>query len=177
MEGMEAPVKRIGTILVVGLVAVLAGCSTVLYQGHGQYADPDGKSGAILLEWKAQKYYFPFVDADVDYGSVSLQAECKPDIFLDDKEHAEHGLVFVERPQDYRLVPGAPDIRIGNFLVCAKLKGGQSLEQAGRTERIDLQVLCEAKSGLETLPANLDGYGLAVAEARTERTLLCPAND
>ena len=162
------------SFLAVSLITALAGCSTVQYQGRGHYTDPGQQSRQILLQWEAQEYYIPFIDAEVDYGSVSLQAECVPDIFLDRRDHEEHGMVFVERPQQYRLAPGAPDIRIGNFLVCAKLKGSQSLEQAGQSDSVDLLMFCESKEGLTTLPANLDGYALAITEGQAESTLLCP---
>lgn len=156
------------------LIVAVAGCSTVQYQGHGQYSDASQQSREVLLQWEAQIYYIPFIDADVDYGSVSLQAECISDVLLDHRNDEEHGLVFVERPQDYRLAPGAPDFRIGNFLVCAKLKESQSLEQAGQSDSVDLLVFCESKDGLDTLPTNLDGYALEIIEAQAESTLLCP---
>lgn len=165
--------NRLRSILLVSLITALAGCSTVPYRGTGHYTDSDQKSRQILLQWEAQKYYIPFMDADVDYGSVSLQAECKPDVLLDHRNHEEHGMVFVERPQQYKLAPGAPDIRIDNFLVCAKLKGSQSLEQAGQSGSVDLLVLCESKDGLATLPPTLDGYPLKISEGQAESTLLC----
>lgn len=159
------------------LLVAVAGCSTVQFQGHGQYTDANQQSRAILLQWEAQKYYIPFIEADIDYGSVSLQAECIPDALLDRRNDEEHGLVFVERTQDFQTVPGAPDIRIGNYLVCAKLKDGQALEQLGQSDNVDLLVYCESKFGLETLPTNLEGYSLEISEVQEEATLLCPSTN
>jgi len=151
----------------------LSGCSTVLYQASGHYEDEDAQTREILLQWQAQKYHIPFVKAEVDYGSVSLQAECLPDVFLDHRSDAEHGFVFVERRQDYSLAEGAPDIMIGNFRVCAMFDGNPSIEDMSKTGDTALQILCEPRFDDAFLASNLIGYPLSIAEGESQRTLVC----
>lgn len=151
---------------------VASGCSTVLYRANGEYID-DGESRRILLQWQAQKYHIPFSSATVDYGSVSLQAECIVDTFLDHHNDPDLGLIFLELPQDYNLVDGAPELRTGNYIVCAKLDGNQSIEDLISAETVELLVLCESRSNASSLPASLEGYVLTVSSGGLEETLGC----
>jgi hypothetical protein len=165
---------RAATLLACLCLTVLTtGCSTVLYQASGTYEDDESLDREILLQWKAQKYYIPFVNADVDYGSVSLQAECLPDVLLDHKNSEEHGFVFVERPNDYSLADGAPDHRIGNNRICAKFDGNLSIEQLSKDDETRLQILCEPRFPAPFLAPNLVGYMLTITEGQIMRTLEC----
>ena len=163
-------------IALAAIFVFAGGCSTVLYQATGQYEDENAQPREILLQWQSQKYYIPFVNADVDYGSVSLQAECLQDVFLDRRSDEEHGFVFVELPQDFSLAEGAPDIRIGNFRVCAKFDGGPSIEDLGKADETALQILCESRFDATFLASNLTGYPLTITRGESQRTLLCRAN-
>jgi hypothetical protein len=165
--------KNTGILAALCLAIATTGCTTVLYQASGSYEDADSENREILLQWSAQKYYIPFVNPDVDYGSVSLQAECLADVFLDHKVSGEHGFVLVERPNDFSPADGAPDIRIDNFLVCAKFDGGPSIEELSKADTARLQILCEPKFPAPFLAPNLSGYPLTIAEGRTIRTLEC----
>ena len=160
-------------IAIAGALTLVTACSTVLYQANGEYIDEQDRSRRILMQWEAQKYYIPFVNADVDTGSVSLQAECLPDVLLDFRDDEAQGFVFVERPQFFKLAAGSADVRIGNFLVCASFAGKQSIEELSDTEEARLLVLCEPKAGEPFLPPNLAGYPLRIEQAETEETLLC----
>lgn len=165
------------SVLVPALVLVIAGtgCTTALYQARGTYTGDTQPARELMLQWEAQEYLIPFVTDDVDYGSVSLQAECVLDVFLDFENHPELGLIFKERSGDFRLVEDAPEIPVGNFIVCAKLAEGQSLADLDPGDTVQLQVFCESRfdSG-SSLPASLDGHKLDVAKAETETTLGCP---
>jgi hypothetical protein len=158
----------------VGTLLLMSACSTVLYQANGEYTDEQNRSRRILVQWEAQKYYIPFVDADVDYGSTSLQVECLPDVFVDSRSDAKQGFVFVERPQDFRLAAGAPEDRIGNFLVCARFMGNVSIDELSAADKARLLVLCESKFNIPFLPPSLAGYELSVDQADgEEETLTC----
>ena len=163
----------IGRAVLASWVASSAGCTTALYQASGEYVDADSHSREILLQWKAQKYYIPFVNAEVDHGSISLQAECMPDVLLDHKNSKAYGLVFVERLQDYRLAPGAADYRLGNYRVCAMFDERPPIEVIGKSPEVDLLILCESKHNVPFLTANESGYPLTIAEGKEERTLSC----
>jgi hypothetical protein len=157
-----------------GTLLLMAACSTVLYQANGEYVDEQNQSRRILVQWEAQKYYIPFVDADVDYGSASLQVECMPDVFLDRKSNEEEGFVFVERAQEFKLVAGAPEIRIGNFLVCARFESKRSIEELSVADKARLQVLCESRHNIPFLPPSLEGYQLNIDQPdKKEETLTC----
>jgi len=159
--------------ITVSLLLLTTGCATVLYQASGSYTDDSATSREILLQWKAQKYYIPFVEADVDYGSVSLQAECLQDVLLDHRSDAEHGFVFVELPQEFGLADGAPDYRIGNFRICATFDGGPSIEEISKADQTSLQILCESRFDAPFLASNLNGYPLTITEGDSVRTLKC----
>ena len=159
-------------LVVVGSwLLLLTSCSTVLYQASGHYVDDKAKSREILMQWEAQKYYIPFVDAN--YGSVSLQAECMQDVFLDFRDNEEYGFIFIERVQDFGLATGAPDLRVDNFRVCVKSKGNRSMEEISNADDVELLVFCEPKVGDSFLPTNLDGYSLSIAQGESEETLEC----
>lgn len=160
-------------VALVSLAILTSGCSTVLYQASGTYEDADSQNREILLQWSAQKYYIPGVNADVDYGSVSLQAECMPDVLLDHKNDDELGFVFVELPQDYSLADGAPDHRIENFRVCAMFDGEPSIEELSKADDARLQILCEPRFPSPFLAPDLVGYRLTINEGETTRTLEC----
>ena len=160
------------TLLLIWLISV-AGCSTALYQASGEYIDSESRSREILLQWKAQKYYIPFVETDVDYGSISLQAECMEDVLMDHRNEEELGLVFVERPQEFRLAPGAPNYRLGNYRVCAMFEGSPSIELIIKSDQVDLLILCESKHNVPFIAATEGGYPLSISEGEEERTLLC----
>jgi hypothetical protein len=165
--------KKSGILAALCLLILTTGCSTVLYQASGSYEDAASEDREILLQWSAQKYYIPFVNPDVDYGSVSLQAECLADVFLDHKNDREHGFVFVERPNDFSPSEGAPEIRIDDFLVCAKFGGGPSIEELSTADTAKLQILCEPKFPAPFLAPSLTGYSLTIAQGKTLRTLEC----
>ena len=169
--------EQLRSAVLVGALAFVTACSTVLYQADGQYTDDQNQSRKILLQWKAQIYYIPFVDADVDYGSVSLQAECLPDVFLDSRSNEQTGFVFVERPQDFKLAPGSPETRMGNFLVCASLASKRPISELSAADQARLQVLCEPKFNIPFLPPSQSGYELEINRAESGKkeieTLLC----
>lgn len=158
------------------LAFVGTGCTTALYQARGTYAADTEPSRELMLQWEVQDYFIPFVANDVDYGSVSLQAECVLDVFLDSETDPEHGgLIFKERPRDFDLAEGAPRIEVDNFIVCAKLGEEQSLAELDPGDTVALEVLCENRSsGANSLPARPDGYALTVVEGESEETLGCP---
>ena len=164
--------SRVRALACTASLVLVTGCSTVLYQANGEYFD-GGTSRRILLQWEAQEYHIPFVDANVDYGSVSLQAECVADVLLDRRDDPDLGLIFLELPQYFRLVPGAPELRVGNYLVCAKLDEEQSIEDAIGAESVQLLVLCESRTNDPFLPASLAGYALSVSSHGSEETLGC----
>lgn len=171
---IRSPMSCIARLFALVALAILTtGCSTVLYQASGTYEDADSRDREILLQWSAQKYYIPGVNADVDYGSVSLQAECIPDVLLDHRDDAELGFVFVERTQDYSLADGAPDHRIGNFRVCAMFDGAPSIEDLSEADEARLQVLCEPRFASPFLAPDLVGYPITIDEGETTRTLEC----
>jgi len=154
---------------------LLSACSTQIYQAMGKYEDGSGIDRRVLIQWKAQKYYIPLVSPEIDYGSVSFQAECIQDVFLDHDNHTEFGLIFKERAQEFRRIENAPIINVGNYIVCAKLKNNESLSDIKVGDDVKLEVLCEAKSTLTPmLQANLDGYQLKTSEVDTELVLGCP---
>jgi hypothetical protein len=160
--------------ILVNTLLLISACSTVLYQANGEYIDEHNKNRRILVQWEAQKYYIPFVDADVDYGSTSLQVECLSDVFLDSKSDEEQGFIFVERPQDFRLAGDSPEIRIGNFLVCASFVSKLPINELSVADNARLQVLCESKFDIPFLPPSLVGYELSIDQAEIkEETLLC----
>lgn len=163
-------------IFIALLIAFLvSGCSTKIYQAKGEYQDSSGVDRSVLIQWKAQKYYLPLVAPDVDYGSVSFQAECIRDVFLDHVNHTQYGLIFKERIQEFRRVENAPKINVGNYIVCAKLKENKSLSDIAVGDDVRLQVLCEAKSTTTPmLRADLDGYVLRAREVDKEQVLGCP---
>lgn len=162
-------------ILLLVLAFAGTGCTTTLYQARGTYSADTEPSRELMLQWEAQDYFIPFVADDVDYGSVSLQAECVLDVFLDFENHPEHGLIFKERPRDFNLAEGAPKIEVGNFIVCAKLGEGQSLAELDHGDTVALEILCESRlSGTSSLPSRPEGYALTVAEGESEETLGCP---
>ena len=164
--------KRILFALII--VFAVAGCTNAIYQGRGSFQDEMGNNRTVLLQWKAQKYYIPFIKKDVDYGSVSLQAECIENLMLDYENNKEYGLVFKERAQFYNLVEGAPDIKLGNFIVCAKLTDSRELGKLGENDLTRLGVFCVAKQGEPAiLPPNIEGYPLQIAEGDEEITLIC----
>jgi len=164
--------KRILFALII--VFSIAGCTNAIYQGRGSFQDEMGNSRTVLLQWKAQKYYIPFIKKDVDYGSLSLQAECIDNLLLDYENNKEYGLVFKERPQFYKLIEGAPNIRLGNFIVCAKLNDNRRLGELHENDLTRLGVFCEAKPGEPAiLPPNIEGYPLQIAEGDKEITLIC----
>lgn len=170
MTTTRQPAIRLVFVCTVLLLA--GGCSTVLYQGTGSYSDDEGVPREILLQWSAQKYFlFP---NRVDYGSVSLQAECVDDVFLDHRNDPTYGFIFVERPQDYRPAPGAPTLRLGNDLICAHMSDNRQLRRINRRTGARLVVLCESRTGASSLPPNLNGYVLTVDEGESQKTLLCP---
>ena len=163
-------------IIIVFSLLVVA-CSTKQYHAAGQYTDATGADRKIILQWKSQEYYFPLVEAEVDYGSVSLQAECLNNVLLDYENHAQYGLVFKERVQDFQLVENAPIIKIGNYIVCAKLKKGMQLKDMLLGDAVILDVYCESKfSDTPSLQANLNGYHLVIKEGETKKqeSLDCP---
>lgn len=161
------------TLFLLGLSVFASGCSTVLYQASGTYQDEAAQDREILVQWSAQKYYIPFVNADVDYGSVSLQAECLADVLLDHRDSEDLGFVFVERPNDFSLAEGAPDHRIGNFRVCAMFDGGPSMEEISKEDATSLLVFCEPRFPGPFLAPSLSGYQLTIDEVEAVRTLEC----
>lgn len=151
------------------LLAFTSGCTNIIYQGQGFYLDQQEQEKQVVLQWKAQKYYIPFIPNKVEYGSVSLQAECIDDLLLDHVNHEQHGLIFLERPNDFSLAQGSPEIRIDNYIVCAQLQGGISLADMSIGDELEFLVYCEAKDeDSPILPVNLDGYGLQVLEMKSE---------
>ena len=164
--------NRFTTLAILALLAILTGCSTVLYQANGEYIEGES-SRRILLQWEAQRYHIPFIDTAVDYGSVSLQVECMEDLLLDHKSDPNLGLVFLELPQDYRLVVDAPELRAGNHLICAKLNDNQSIEDLIGAETVKLLILCESRFNSLFIPASLEGYSLNVSSGGLEETLGC----
>lgn len=167
-------IRHLSRAILVGTLVFMTACSTALYQGNGEYVDEQNKSRRILVQWEAQKYYIPFIDADVDYGSSSLQVECLPDVFLDSKSDEKHGFVFVERRQDFRLATGSPEISIGNFLVCARFDSKKPIDELSIADKARLQVLCESKFSVPFLPPNLTGYELSIDQVdKKEETLTC----
>lgn len=157
---------------VILVVLFLSGCTSVIYQGRGHYPANQPQSKEVMLQWKAQKYYIPFFTNQVDYGSVSVQAEKIPDLFLDYENHQEYGLVFKERRQDFRLIDQAPEIRIGNYIVCAKLKDRKTLDDVQDRDVVTMLVFCEPKPGApEIVPPTLEGYKLDIMESKKEENL------
>jgi hypothetical protein len=166
--------RHLTRAILVGTLVLMTACSTVLYQANGEYIDDQNKARRIMVQWKAQEYHLPFIDADVDYGSSSLQVECLPDVFLDSRSDEKLGFVFVERPQEFRLAAGSPEKRIGNFLVCASFKSNQPIDELSIADKARLQVLCESKFDTPFLPPNLAGYELSIDQvAEKEETLTC----
>ncbi len=166
--------KVIKILLIAGLLSLTASCSNKIFQGHGQYNDDTGKTRAILLQWKAQTYHIPFIDAEVDYGSVSLQTECFKGGLLDHENNSQYGLIFKERPQDFKVVANAPKIKVGNFIVCAKLKKGLSLPQLNPGDSVTIETFCAAKPGIEPImAANPEGYTLAIKVSEKETSIDC----
>ena len=166
-------IDHLPLVAITSLLLFTSACSTVQYQANGEYVDDQTRSRRILMQWEAQKYYIPFVDADVDYGSVSLQVECLADVFLDHRNDENQGFVFVERSQFFRLAAGAPDVRIDNFLVCASFVDNRSIEELSDAYEARLLVLCESKTEIPFLPPSLTGYALSIEQGKTEETLIC----
>jgi hypothetical protein len=106
-----------------------------------------------------------------------LQTECIQNVFLDFRDDEKYSFVFVERAQFFRLATGAPDLRIDNFLVCAKFEGDPSIEDISGDDDVQLLVLCESKAGDSFLPPKLSGYSLSIRPGETEETLHCGATD
>lgn len=158
------------------LIALLlfAGCASVTFEGRGHYLTEQKRERELLLQWKAQTYYIPFLTDRVDYGSFSFQEACRPNILQDRVTEGGMGLAFKERPQDFRLVEGAPRIEVGHFIVCARTKDGTPVEKIRAGDILLFQVLCEAKPGMAAItPANLDGYVLKVRKREGIEALPC----
>lgn len=161
-------------LILAALVLLTSACANQTFQGTGKYKDETGAEKKVLLEYKAQVYYIPLVDSQVDYGSISLKAQCISNDLLDGKNNKEHGLVFLERPQQFKLIEGAPNLRLNNFIVCAKLKNGDSLEGVSSGDTITLATYCEAKNdNTPIIPANIEGYVLAITTIDEVKPLPC----
>lgn len=162
---------RLGVVIITAIL--FSGCSSISYKAEGKYMPEENIERTLLLQWKAQKYYIPFMNNEVDYGSVSFQEECRKNTLLDHEINKDYGLIFKERPQDFKVVESAERIRLGNYIVCAKLKNNSSLDTV-KEGNISFQILCEAKSGVPPItPVNLDGYKLKVREAAEHISLSC----
>lgn len=162
------------TYISAGLVLLTTGCANHNFEGTGNYVDENGAEKKVVLAYKAQVYYIPFVNSEVDYGSISLKAQCIDNDLLDGKNNDEHGLVFLERPQQYKLAEGAPSIRVGNYRVCAQLKSGESLEQINSGDTVTLSTYCQAKNNNPAIiPANVEGYMLTVNTVDEVKPLPC----
>ncbi len=150
--------------MVAGLIFLTAACSNQTFKGQGQYVDASGVSRAIVLQYTAQVYHIPFLNADVDYGSISLRAECLTSSLLDSKIDPELGLVFTESTQNFTWVGKQDKIKIGHHLVCAKLENSQAIFTAKAGDSLVLQTFCKAKnSAVPILPANPKGYTLVIS--------------
>jgi len=170
-------IRSLKLAVVTGSLLLFAGCSSVHYQASGVYTDDQAQSRKILMQWEAQEYYIPFVEAEVDYGSISLQAECMQDVFLDFRDDEKYGFIFVERAQFFKAAAGAPELRVDNYLVCARFEGNRSIEEISGADNVQLLVLCESKAGDSFLPPKVDGYSLSIRPGETEETLLCGSTD
>ncbi len=153
-------------IAVVALI-LISGCSSVNYQGRGAYMTKENKERELLLQWKAQKYYIPFMSNDIDYGSYSFQEECRPNVLQDRVEGDKYGFAFKEREQNFTVVAGSP-IKVGNHIICAKTKDDVPLGDIKAGDTILFQILCESRRGAPITPANMEGYPLAVTESTKE---------
>ena len=155
------------------LLIFICACSRVTYQGRGVYMTEENKERELLLQWKAQKYYIPFMSNRIDYGSYSFQEECRKNILQDPVEGDQYGFAFKERPQNFTVVAGTP-IKAGNHIICAKTKNNVPLEDIGAGDTILFQILCEARGGmLPITPANVEGYPLKVSESEGIQMLEC----
>jgi len=170
-------IRSLKLAVVTGSLLLLAGCSSSLYQASGVYTDDQAHSRKILMQWEAQEYYIPFVEAKVDYGSISLQAECMQDVFLDYRDDEKYGFIFVERANFFKPAMGVPELHVDNFLVCAKFEGNRSIEEISGADNVRLFVLCESTAGNSFLPPKLSGYSLSIRPGETKETLHCGSAD
>ena len=155
--------KFIKIISIASLLGVMTACSNHTFQGHGQYVDAAGVNRDIVLEYKTQVYYIPFVENDI--GSVSLTAECLKNSLQDSEINETYGLIFKESTQDFTWAVAQPKIKVGRHLICAKLKNEKALLTATVGNKVVLQTFCEAKnSALPILPVNEQGYTLVIKE-------------
>lgn len=155
------------------LLIFIGGCSGVTYQARGEYMTEENKERELLLQWKAQKYYIPFMSNRIDYGSYSFQEECRKNILQDRVEGDQYGFAFKERPQNFTVVAGTP-IKAGNHIICAKTKNDVPIGDIKAGDTILFQILCEARGGMPPItPANGEGYPLKVSESEGIQTLEC----
>jgi hypothetical protein len=172
-------VKQVTLIAMASLLTLMSACSNQSFKGEGQYLDASGKKRNISLEYKAKVYYIPFINADVDYGSISLTAECLTNSLRDTKVDKQFGLVFIEPTQYFEWGSKQPKLKIGRHLVCAKFINNHAISTAGNGDNVRLQTFCSAKSPSQIiLPVNDQGYNLVIKEI-TEKdsvTASTPAN-
>lgn len=77
-----------------------------------------------------------------------------------------------DQTQDFRLAAGSPQVRLGNFLVCARFASKRSIDELSAADSARLQVLCESKFNIPFLPPNLPGYELSVDQADKKEVIL-----
>jgi len=156
--------------ITVVVVLLISGCSSVSYQARGVYNTEENKERELLLQWKAQKYYIPFLGNDIDYGSYSFQEECRPNVLQDTVDGDQYGFAFKERGQNFTVISGTP-IQVGNHIICAKTKDDMTLSEIKSGDELLFEVLCKARRMAPITPAGI--YTLKVTESEEAGKLEC----
>jgi hypothetical protein len=125
---------RIISLLLVGALSLLSGCTNYLYQADLQAPDAYGKDRQMVLYWTRTDQLIGKTKA----GPAILLTECSPLTRIDFKDRPE-GVVFLGTPGQDHLSddPGA----ISQNTVCGKFISYQSLSEA-KAGPLQVQMNC-----------------------------------